>query len=206
MEEVYNWLKTNLADKGYTPKRILDVGAWNGFWTKNCKTFWSDSYYTCVEAGPKHEKHLKEIADEYHIAVLGNENKEVTMYIHPRGYTKGATLLPATIDKKKPDKRQMQTLSSVVGNNARYNFIKQDIQGAEVMCMQGSPEIFKCADYILNEVNRFSYKHSPNTPCLESMDQFMKSLGFNYAKTIAGPFGEPSQVDRLYSKNPFNSI
>ena len=205
MEEMYVWLKENLADKGYKPEKILDIGAWNGFWTINAKTFWPDSNYTCIEAGQKHEDNLKKVADQCHIAVLGDENKEVDMYINPVGYTKGATLLPASTNKKKkPDRRTMQTLDTLVGKDAKFDFIKQDIQGAEILCMKGRPEIFQRADYVLNEVNLFSYAHSPNTPCRKSMDEYMRSIGFPYAISINTHFGDPKQVDRLYSKKEFN--
>ena len=205
MEEMYVWLKENLADMGYRPKRILDIGAWNGFWTINAKTFWPDSHYTCIEAGQKHAETLSKIADEYHIAVVGDENKDVDMYINPVGYTKGATLLPASTNKKKKaDKRKMQTLDTILGSDAHFDFIKQDIQGAEVLCMKGCPDIFQRADYVLNEVNMFAYDHSPNTPCIESMDEYMLSLGFPFAKSINTHFGDPKQVDRLYSKKEFD--
>jgi len=194
MEEQYNWLKTNLADKGYTPKRILDLGAWNGFWTKNCKTFWPDSYYTCIEAGPKHEQFLKNISNEYHIALLGDKHREVDVYINKVGYTKGASIFPS--NNKKIDKRQMVTLESVVGNQ-RYDFIKQDVQGSELLIMKGSEDIFKKADYILNEVN---IKKVNDLPSLEEMTNYMKTIGFTYHKIIAEHVCEPKQVDVLYSK------
>lgn len=201
MEEMYVWLKENLADKGYQPRKVLDIGAWNGFWTENAKTFWPGSEYTCIEAGEKHSEKLSKLADKYFIAVVGDENKEVDMYINPVGYTKGATLLPASTNtKKKPDRRNMQTLDTLVGKDANFDFIKQDIQGAEVLCMKGSPEIFQRADYVLNEVNMFAYEHSPNTPCIKSMDEYMHSIGFPHAKSINTHFGDPKQVDRLYSK------
>ena len=36
-----------------SPKRVLDLGAWNGRWTNAVKKFWPDAHYTCIEAGQK---------------------------------------------------------------------------------------------------------------------------------------------------------
>ena len=100
----------------------------------------------------------------------------------------------------KPDLRQMQTLATVVGHDAEFDFIKQDIQAAEILCMKGSPDIFQRAKFVLNEVNLEYHDFAPDHPYVETMDEYMKNLGFEFAKTIAGPFGNPKQVDRLYSK------
>ena len=58
---MYEYLKKLRDSKNFQPKKILDIGAWNGFWTNHVKQIWADAEYTCIEAGQKHEKHLKEI-------------------------------------------------------------------------------------------------------------------------------------------------
>ena len=71
---MYDYLKKLKIENGFMPSRILDIGAWNGFWTKKVKPIWPDAHFTCIEAGPKHEKRLKELTEDYHIAVLGDSN------------------------------------------------------------------------------------------------------------------------------------
>jgi len=66
---MYEYLKKLKKEKNFMPKSILDIGAWNGFWTLNVKAIWPDAEYTCIEAGPKHEKKLKKVTPNYHIAV-----------------------------------------------------------------------------------------------------------------------------------------
>ena len=197
MEPMYEWLRDNLQAKGYFPKKILDIGAWNGFWTRHCKTFWTDSHYTCVEAGPKHAKFLQDVADEYHIALLGDKHREVDVYINRVGYTKGASIFPS-LDKK-IDKRQMVTLESVVGSR-HFDFIKQDVQGSELLIMKGSENIFRKADYVLNEVN---VEKVDDLPSLAEMTNYMKTMGFGHSIIIAEHQCDPRQVDVLYSKNSF---
>ena len=149
---MYDHLKKLKEEKNFYPNRILDIGAWNGFWTNNVKQIWPDAHYTCIEAGPKHKSKLEKITDDYHIAVLGDSNREVKMYLREiqKGsrkkvtYTKGSTLFGIFKDY---EIRNMQTLDEIVGKDAKYDLIKQDVQGAEIMVMQGAPDIFRRVKY-----------------------------------------------------------
>ena len=189
----------------FKPNTVLDLGAWNGIWTREVKEFWPDAHYTCIEAGKKHEGRLLKCANEVFIAVLGNENKEVDMHLrkikgHKITYTKGSNIFgTSTFPSQAVEKRKMQTLESVVGANATYDFIKQDVQGAELLVMQGSPEIFKRAKYVLNEVNIEKDPNHPVIPSIKEMDLYMKTLGFNNGEIIdEHPLHK--QVDKLYFK------
>ena len=190
----------------FKPNTVLDLGAWNGIWTREVKEFWPDAHYTCIEAGKKHEGRLLKCANEVFIAVLGNENKEVDMHLrkikgHKITYTKGSNIFGiSTFPSQAVEKRKMQTLESVVGADATYDFIKQDIQGAELLVMQGSPEIFKRATYVLNEVNLYKDSKQPLVPDVEEMDLFMQSLGFDNSAVIADHENDV-QIDKLYWKN-----
>ena len=190
----------------FKPNTVLDLGAWNGIWTREVKEFWPDAHYTCIEAGKKHEGRLLKCANEVFIAVLGNENKEVDMHLrkikgHKITYTKGSNIFgTSTFPSQAVEKRKMQTLESVVGANATYDFIKQDVQGAELLVMQGSPEIFKRATYVLNEVNLYKDSEQPLVPDVKEMDPFMQSLGFDNSAVI-DDHGKMDQIDKLYWKN-----
>ena len=190
------------VEKNFNPSKILDIGAWNGFWTKNVKEIWPDAHYTCIEAGPKHEKKLKNITPDYHIAVLGDSNKEVKMYLREidKGnrkkitYTKGSSIFNIFKDF---ELRQMQTLDELVGKDAEYDLIKQDVQGAEIMVMQGAPVIFKKAKYVIQEVNLEKNKNFPDMPCELDMDDYMLKLGFQNNAVIENKYNA-GQVDKIY--------
>ncbi len=199
---MYEYLKKLKVEKDFTPDRILDIGAWNGFWTRNVKEIWPDAHYTCVEAGPKHEKKLKEITSDYHIAVLGDSNRDVKMYLREidKGskkkvtYTKGSTLFGIFKDY---EIRQMTTLDTLVGKDAQFDLIKQDVQGAEIMVMQGAPDIFTRAKYVIQEVNLFKDKDFPDMPAESEMDEFMFQLGFNNSEIIEQK-ENVEQIDKIY--------
>ena len=199
---MYEYLKKLKVEKNFAPARILDIGAWNGFWTKNVKEIWPDAHYTCIEAGPKHEKKLKEITSDYHIAVLGDSNRDVKMYLREidKGskkkvtYTKGSTLFGIFKDY---EIRQMTTLDTLVGKDAQFDLIKQDVQGAEIMVMQGAPDIFTRAKYVIQEVNLVKDKNFPDMPAESEMDEFMFQLGFNNSEIIEQK-ENVEQIDKIY--------
>lgn len=201
---MYDYLKELKETQNFVPKKILDIGAWNGFWTKKVKGIWPDAEYTCIEAGPKHQKSLKQITPNYHIAVLGDSNKEVKVYLREinKGnkkkvtYTKGSTIFGVFKDF---EVRLMQTLDELVGHDAKFDLIKQDVQGAEIMVMKGAPDIFKRATYVIQEVNLHKDEEFPRIPNESEMDEYMLSLGFNHNKIIDSHPGA-EQIDKIYYK------
>ncbi len=199
---MYDYLKNLRDESNFMPAKILDIGAWNGFWTSNVKAIWPEANYTCIEAGQKHEQKLKRITSDYHIAVLGDSNREIKMHLIEisKGnkkkitYTKGSSVFGVY---KNYELRQMQTLDELVGSDAQFDLIKQDVQGAEIMVMQGAPEIFKRAKYVIQEVNLYKDENFPDMPYEEIMDSYMSTLGFSNSDTISKHEGF-DQVDKIY--------
>jgi|TARA_B110000503_G_C7063897_1_gene377885 FkbM family methyltransferase len=203
MEQMYLYLKNKLKDElNFNPKKILDIGAWNGFWTSNCQLFWPNAHYTCIEAGAKHKKKLEECADEVHIAVVGDTHRKVNMHLtkvnsNKVGYTKGSSIFPWESADEQTDERDMIPLNSLVGKDVQFDLIKQDVQGAELLIIKGSLEIFQRATYILNEVNLNKIGEMPD---INEMNEYMFSIGFNEHRIISD-HGQHDQVDVLYWKS-----
>ena len=199
---MYNYLEKLKSAHGFMPSKILDIGAWNGFWTNNVRPIWPDAHYTCIEAGPKHEAKLKEVADEYHIAVLGDSDREVKMYLREinKGskkkvtYTKGSTVFNIF---KNYEIRQMQSLDKLVGKDAQFDLIKQDVQGAEIMVMEGCPSVFERAKYVIQEVNQQPDPALPLIPYEKQMDEYMHTLGFTCSEVIEYK-DNAGQIDKIY--------
>ena len=93
--------------------------------------------------------------------------------------------------------RQMQTLDKLVGKDAQFDLIKQDVQGAEIMVMQGAPDIFTRAKYVIQEVNLYKDKKFPNMPSENDMDEYMFQLGFNNSEVIEHK-ENVDQIDKVY--------
>ena len=91
----------------------------------------------------------------------------------------------------------MQTLDELVGKDAQFDLIKQDVQGAEIMIMQGAPDIFTRAKYVIQEVNKHKDKQFPCIPCENEMDEFMFELGFDHSEVIEQK-PNVDQIDKIY--------
>ena len=91
----------------------------------------------------------------------------------------------------------MTTLDTLVGKDAQFDLIKQDVQGAEIMVMQGAPDIFTRAKYVIQEVNLFKDKDFPDMPAESEMDEFMFQLGFNNSEIIEQK-ENVEQIDKIY--------
>ena len=79
----------------------------------------------------------------------------------------------------------------------KYDLIKQDVQGAEIMVMQGSPDIFRRAKYVIQEVNLDKDDDFPDMPCELEMDDYMNELGFDN-NLIIDRKDNAGQVDKIY--------
>ena len=91
----------------------------------------------------------------------------------------------------------MQTLDQLVGKDARFDLIKQDVQGAEIMIMQGAPDIFTRAKYVIQEVNLYKDEQFPNMPTVNDMDEYMFQLGFDNSEVIEQK-ENVEQIDKVY--------
>ena len=109
-------------------------------------------------------------------------------------YTKGSTLFSIFKDY---EIRQMKTLDNVVGKDAEFDLIKQDVQGAEIMVMKGSPGIFRKAKYVIQEVNIHKDETFPDMPHEKEMDEFMFDLGFKDSEVIEYK-ENVKQIDKIY--------
>lgn len=77
---------------------------------------------------------------------------------------------------------------------ADYNLLNLDIQGAELLALQGAPELLARLDAVLTEVN---YEELyAGCPMIEQMDAFLAAAGFDRVSTTT-PF-HPSWGDALY--------
>ena len=130
------------------------------------------------------------------------KRREIKMYLREidKGnkkkitYTKGSTLFGIFKDY---EIRQMQTLDELVGKDAQFDLIKQDVQGAEIMIMKGAPEIFTRAKYVIQEVNKDKDKKFPDMPSENEMDEFMFELGFDHNEVIEQKVNV-DQIDKIY--------
>jgi len=132
--------------------------------------------------------HVGEKAKLFQLA-LGNENKEVKMYVESTNNGMSSSIL-------KPQKHleqypqivfdqeeivEMVRLDDFLSEKENYNFLTIDVQGYELEVLKGSRETLTNISGILTEVNRDELYS--NCVRVEQLDDFLKNFDFYRVET-----------------------
>lgn len=200
----YELLKQHINPE---PKRILDIGAHRGDFTRLCRNQFPNAYFFLIEAEPFHEHMLKN--ENYKIAYLSDISEEKTFYKSRfmEGNT-GDSFYRENTHYYRDDAVIMETvktttLDEIFTNNETFDFIKIDTQGSELDILKGGMNTIKNASSFLLEVSIFEY--NLGGPTKEDVVKFMSDLGFNKQVVIGEiyhPFtaGQLIQQDVLFLK------
>lgn len=153
-----------LADQGYKPNSILDIGAAVGGWTKTAIQFWPQAKYFLVEPLEERKSELTALSQTYsHVNFLladaGSQPGELLL-----GVTKdlhGSSLLYSGILQRKVP---VVTIDQLVaeGHIEQPQFMKLDVQGYELEVLQGAKIAMQNADFIILELQFFRFVSSMN--------------------------------------------
>lgn len=159
--------------------KVLDIGAYEGEWTKTFKYYYPTADVLMIEANTEKESVLKEIGN-YKIAVLGKtDDEEVNYYKCLNGVPTGNGIYPENTDYKfEPEKRKAITLSTLLGSDEGFDLIKMDVQGAERDIIQGSLPIMANTKFLLLELQTVQY--TKGTPRFSEMVAYLHDLGFEF--------------------------
>lgn len=211
MDENYQVQRLMLLSKlGFSPRTILDIGAYHGEWTKMARRVFPDSKIYMIEANKDNKKILKNVqqADGYEIALLGDRHKKsVDYFVANPQLTSIATgnsiYMEKTryFSKKGVIKLPMLTLDEVVSKNRwKYiDFIKLDTQGSELDILKGGKKILSKTEFILLETQNLEY--NKDAPLIEEVFDDMKRYGYklyDIHELHFLPTGELFQLDLLF--------
>jgi FkbM family methyltransferase len=138
------------------------------------------------------EDNLSNYADKAHIQIfpyaLGNEEKDVEMYVSDHGGMCSSILKPKIVLEQYPGIKfpkketvKMIRLDDVEIDIADYNFINIDVQGYELEVLRGAEHTLKNIDYVYTEINVEEVYE--NAPHVDELDQFLLTYGFTRVET-----------------------
>jgi FkbM family methyltransferase len=165
----------------FQPNVIYDIGAHKGVWTQNCKTVFPDATYYQFEANADQLEHLH---DNPIICLLGNEDEKSVVYYKDKklSATGNSIFREKTAffddDVCEKETRTMKRLDSVIQEKSLPfpDFIKLDVQGAELLVLEGAPACMLSADVIMMEVSVASLNEG--SPLIHDALNFMANNGF----------------------------
>ena len=195
---------------GIDPVAILDIGAHSGQFYSWAKYEWPDSVIWMVESNEIHESTLKNLTsgknDEYLIAALGDEEREVTFYTrkdkpHTEGnsYYKEANYwdIPQLVLESK---RTLQTLDDIFTDDTKFELIKIDTQGSELDILKGGQNLVSKSSVVILEVSYVEY--NLGSPLAEDVISYMKSINFDIYIEIGEHYSnEPQWKDVTVQKD-----
>ena len=177
-----------LADKGYRPRVIYDIGASNGVWSD-----------TIARTVPKAEYHLFEPLAEavafyrrdlqerlarrrnLHLYGVALSDHSGTAEIFATHDAWGSSMLDrgAIPEVKELVRAPLFTLDEFVDQNSLPlpNVMKLDVQGAERLILTGASRVLPHADVLFMET-WLQRGYGPSTPLLTEMIEFLESRGF----------------------------
>jgi FkbM family methyltransferase len=174
-EKRFNYYKSINVDF----KNVLDIGAYEGQWSKLFTSIYPDADVLMIEANTEKENTLKQIGN-YKIALLGEEdNKEVDYYKCLNGVPTGNGIYPENTEYQfKPEKRKAITLLTLLGSEKRFDLIKMDVQGSELNIIKGALPIIKNTKYLLLELQTAPY--NKGAPQMEEVVSYLHSINFGF--------------------------
>lgn len=173
------WSLKNMKSNGFNPSTILDIGAFEGEWTKMCSEIFPNANYLMFEAQESKTNKLQVLKSnrvDFHIGLLGPEsNQKSKFYINETV----SSALPET-EKSNQDfvEIQMYTVDEVVNLKAlsKVDFIKLDVQGFELEVLKGASQTLASAEVVLMEVSLIEI--NKGAPLINEVMAFMANKGF----------------------------
>jgi len=163
---------------GFSPATVFDVGV--GFGTPALYHAFPDAYYYLIDPTPESLSYMRRIsrhldADILHLA-LGEEDGETLLEVRPD--IQGSTLLEECGPRGvlRTERVPLRRFDSVIGAFERPALCKIDVQGAELMVLNGMTRRIREIDAFIIETSMIATVR--NGPELFDVVAFMKSHGF----------------------------
>jgi FkbM family methyltransferase len=198
----FEYLNSLQQDHDVNPSVIYDIGASVLHWTSAAKKVWPNAQYIVFDAMDKVEFLYKERGLRYNIGVLSNQDGRIVEFYqndeHPGGnsyYQENVDYSPAAAQLFNESHRKT-LVSSTLDNLAKNkgfpapDFIKIDVQGAEMDVLQGAVETLKTVNNIILELQIVEY--NKGAPLRDTVIEYMKQNGFELVKQFCnnGPDGD----------------
>lgn len=173
-----------LKSNGFEPKVIYDIGSCVLHWTNQAKKLWPDATYILFDAFAPAEFLYR--GYDYHIGVLSDKDDNIVKF-YQNDYLPGGNSYYREIGcgngKYFPEDKYIEKKTTKLDTIVKErgfplpDFVKIDVQGAEVDVIRGGINTIKNASRLIvelqhNEYNLGALKSKESLPLIESMLNF----------------------------------
>jgi len=182
------------------PTGFIDVGAHFGETNHIIRSIYPDKRIVSFEANPECEHILKQQNIEYIICLLGKENKDVSFYINPDNRTStGCSIYKEEshfFQNAEKMQLQMYRLDEIVPVYAKLDFLKMDVQGAEIDVLMGATKLLHTIKYIFLEVS--FVKCNKDAPLFDEVFMYLYKQGYKIIDVC-----EPTYIENVLVQTNF---
>jgi FkbM family methyltransferase len=168
---------TDLRQRGFNPRMIVDVGAYEGTWTRSVKEIWPEAQVRMFEPNSEKTEKLNAVSESLGVAfsneLLGaRDGEESQFHVMETGssvYAENSNVDRHVVTKK------LRRLDSVL-NGQRVDFLKIDTQGYELEVLKGATQALKDAEVLLLEMSLIPI--NKGAPLMHDVVAFLKQREF----------------------------
>jgi FkbM family methyltransferase len=177
----FTHLLHRLKLRGIEPSGFIDVGAHFGETHQIIRSVYPSTRIVSFEANPACEPMLRSIGAECIIGLLGKETKEkVSFYINPNNKTCTGCSTHKELSQHYQNSDTiylpMFRLDEVVPIEAKLDFLKIDVQGAEIDVLDGSTLLLPTIRWIYLEVSLV--KLNEGAPLIDDVFIYLRNAGY----------------------------
>lgn len=149
-----------LKQRGFEPSLTIDVGAYQGEWTKAFRGLFPKTRVLMIEAQKEKAEMLDQICAEssgeikFEIALLGPSDGQLVRFV--KMGTGSSVLEEASPYERTYVEQRQLTLDSVIGRHPDFlktKFLKLDVQGYELEVLKGASRALENAEIVLTEAS-----------------------------------------------------
>jgi FkbM family methyltransferase len=191
-----------LARYGFRPRTVFDIGVAYG--TYELYRAFPDAHYHLIDPTPESLHYMqlleRQLHCEIHQTALGHRNGEVEIEIRPD--IQAATLLDDVGQREvlRRDRVPMRRFDSLIDGIERPSLCKIDVQGAELMVLEGMTGRLDSIDALIVETSTIASLR--DGPEIHDIVHFMHEHGFVVADIVGmarRPLdGATAQLDVLF--------
>ena len=204
----------DLRNRGFGPKQVLDIGASNGCWTRECRMIYPSATYFMVDPLEENRYALEKLSEQsdgkvnFIIAAAGSSAG--SMMLNVQEDLVGSSFLKDADPRFKGTPREVQVISvdDLVHDNKikKPDLLKLDVQGFELNVLEGSLTIFGHTEVIILETSFFEF--------CEGIELFYEVIDYMNSKEyifydiltiMRRPYdGALAQIDAVFVKKDSN--
>lgn len=199
-----------LKEFGINPDLVIDAGAYHGIWTKNHWQFFPNATWLVMEPQKQFNSIINDNLKSLPIKFILNndllykkDGVELDFYIVSQTDCKtGSSIYQENKRELESIKIKSKTLDILCKEYDllhKKTFLKLDLQGAELDCLEGSAILLGSTLAILLETNILNY--NIGSPIYRDVDNYLSSRGFrlfDIAEIHRLEDGRLNQIDLIY--------